>query len=101
MVSQEHDRHLRQVLRRSHERGVKLKRDKLEVGVTQAKYFGHMLTSEGVRPDPDKISAIENPKRQIRARNIPWNGYLAKFAPNLSAITSSLRMLLTKDTLLS
>ena len=62
MVSQEHDRHLCQVLRRSHERGVKLKRDKLEVGVTQAKYFGHMLTSEGVRPDPDKISAIENMK---------------------------------------
>ena len=55
---EEHDRHLRQVLRRSHERGVKMNRDKLEVGVTQVKYFGHTLTSEGVRPDPNKVSAI-------------------------------------------
>ena len=50
------------MLRRSRERGVKLNRDKLKVGFTQVKYFGHMLTSEGVRPDPDKISAIENMK---------------------------------------
>ena len=37
----------------SRERGVKLNRDTLEVGVTHVRYFGHMLTSEGVRTDPD------------------------------------------------
>ena len=102
---EEHDKHLSQVLRRSRERGVKLNRDKLEVGVTQVKYFGHMLTSEGVRPDPDKVSAIESmkpPKDKSQLETfLGMVTYLAKCAQNLSEITSPLRMLLTKDTLFS
>ena len=93
------------MLRRSRERGVKLNRDKLEVGVTQVKYFGHMLTSEGVRPDPDKASAIESmkpPKDKSELETfLGMVTYLAKCAQNLSEITSPLRMLLTKDTLFS
>lgn len=55
---EEHDRNLRKVLIRSKERGVKLNKDKLEVGVTNVKYFGHLLTPEGVGSDSDKVSAV-------------------------------------------
>ena len=93
------------MLRRSRERGVKLNRDKLEVGVTQVKYFGHMLISEGVSPDPDKASAIESmkpPKDKSELETfLGMVTYLAKFAPNLSETTCPLRILLTKDTLFS
>lgn len=55
---EEHSRNLRKVLKRSKERGVKLNKDELEVGVTKVKYFGHLLALEGVGPDPDKVSAV-------------------------------------------
>eukprot|EP00105_Crassostrea_gigas_P044027 XP_019928175.1 PREDICTED: uncharacterized protein K02A2.6-like [Crassostrea gigas] len=100
---EEHDRNLRKVLIRSKERGVKLNKDKLEVGVTKVKYFGHLLTSEGVGPDPDKVSAVREmkpPKDKSELETfLGMVTYLAKFAPNLSEITSPLRNLLAKDVL--
>lgn len=92
---EEHDRNLRKVLIRSKERGVKLNKDKLEVGVTKVKYFGHLLTSEGVGPDPDKVSAVREMKPTKDKSEIEtflgMVTYLAKFAPNMSEITSPLR----------
>ena len=98
---EEHDRILRSVLTRSQEKGIKLNKDKLEVGVTRVKYFGHLLTTDGVGPDPDKVSAIiemkpPNNKSELETL-LGMVTYLAKFAPNLSEITSPLRTLLVKD----
>ena len=100
---QEHDENLRRALLRSRERGLKLNRDKLEVGVTKVKYFGHTLTAKGLEPDPDKVSAIHAMKPPTNKSELEtllgMVTYLAKFAPNLSEITSPLRSLLTKDVL--
>lgn len=100
---EEHDRNLHKVLIRSKERCVKLNKDKLEVGVTKVKYFGHLLTSEGVGPDPDKVSAVREmkpPKDKSELETfLGMVTYLAKFAPNMSEITSPLRNLLAKDIL--
>lgn len=41
------------VLIRSEERYVKLNKDKLKTAVTKVKYFGHLITLEGVGPDLD------------------------------------------------
>lgn len=82
---EEHDRNLRKVLIRSKERCVKINKDKLEVGVTKVKYFGHLLTSEGVGPDPDKVSAVREmkpPKDKSELETfLGMVTYLAKFAP--------------------
>ncbi|XP_048236731.1 uncharacterized protein K02A2.6-like [Haliotis rufescens] len=98
---EEHDHNLRNMLSRSRDKGIKLNEEKLEVGVTEIQYFGHILSAEGLRPDPAKVSAIcsMNPPRDRSELEtiLGTVNYLAKFAPNLSQITSPLRQLLPKD----
>ena len=45
----EHDQNLRKVLTRAHERGIKLNADKLKIGVTEVRYFGNILTQNGLK----------------------------------------------------
>jgi hypothetical protein len=52
-TQKEHDNNLRAVLERSREKGVKLNEDKLEVGVSELEYFGHIVTSIPLRPSKD------------------------------------------------
>ena len=98
---EEHDRNLRKVLETSRKKGIKLNRDKLEVGVTEVTYFGHVLTSEGVKADPNKVKAISDmppPTNKSELQTVlGMINYMSKFAPNLAEITSPMRSLLNKD----
>ena len=51
----EHDENLRKALDRAQERNLKLNADKLTVGVQEVEYFGHLVISEGLNPDPAKL----------------------------------------------
>ena len=64
-------------------------------------YIGHVLTPDGLKPDPSKVKAIvEMPtpsdKKAVQ-RVLGMITYLAKFLPNLSDVTEPLRRLLDKD----
>ncbi|VDI25346.1 Hypothetical predicted protein [Mytilus galloprovincialis] len=54
----DHDRKLKALLDRCRERNIKINRDKLVLRATEMPYIGHLLTAEGVKPDPEKIAAI-------------------------------------------
>ena len=45
----EHDQNLRKNLTRAHERGIKLNVDKVKIGVTEVRYFGNILTQNGLK----------------------------------------------------
>ena len=66
----------------------------------EVKYLGHLITSEGVRPDPEKISDIlDMPDPQDKAgvqRLLGSLTYLGKFIPNLASLTDPIRQLLNK-----
>ena len=53
-----HDYHLIQVLNKCHEIGLKLNPDKCIFKSTQELFFGHLVTSDGLKLDPSKINAI-------------------------------------------
>ncbi|VDH89666.1 Hypothetical predicted protein [Mytilus galloprovincialis] len=97
----EHDSNLRRVLQISREKDMKLNDDKLEVGVTEVTYFGHVITSSGLRADPHKVQAISDmppPSNKAEVQTIlGMVNYLSKFAPNLAEITSPMRAILNKD----
>ena len=97
----EHDENLRAVLTRARTAGIKLNADKLFVGLTEVPYFGHLLSVDGLKPDPCKLAAIkdmEPPKNKSELETIlGMVNYLAKFSPNLSTITAPMRQLLSKD----
>ncbi|XP_053388481.1 uncharacterized protein K02A2.6-like [Mercenaria mercenaria] len=98
---EEHDANLRAVLQRSLEQGIRLNPDKLEVGQSQISYFGHVISKQGLSPDPDKVSAIREmpiPENRSQLETVlGMSQYLARYAPRLSEVTLPLRELLAKD----
>ena len=51
---------LEEVLKRLHGAGLKLKPQKCELLQKEVKYLGHIVNSEGIATDPDKIEAIKS-----------------------------------------
>lgn len=72
--------------------------DKVRLAVDNVKYLGHILSTTGLLPDPDKVSAIVNfpePKnKEELARVLGMATYLMKFVPNFSKLISPLRELM-------
>jgi hypothetical protein len=64
-------------------------------------YLGHVVTSEGVKPDPQKVKAIKEfsiPKNTTDVKSfLGLAGYYQKFIPQCSKIVKPLNDLLKKD----
>ena len=94
----EHDENLRKFFKRASKCELKLNKKKCRFHMTELPYIGHVLTSEGVKPDPKKVSAIkdmEAPRISEDVRRFLGHvNYMAKFMPNLSAESEPLRRLL-------
>ena len=84
----EHDDNLRKCLKRARECGLKLNKRKCRFHMRELPYIGHILTSEGVKPDL-KVCAIRNMEAPMNSeevrRFLGHVNYIAKFMPNLSA----------------
>lgn len=57
---EEHEIHLRQVLERLRDHGAVLNTCKSVFGVSEIEFLGYLITAEGTRPTPEKVSAIQN-----------------------------------------
>ncbi|GFQ71511.1 retrovirus-related Pol polyprotein from transposon 17.6 [Trichonephila clavata] len=96
---EEHCRLLRRTLLKA--RKANLKFNELKTQLSQTNYLDHVLSDEGIKPDPKKIRAIEqfatpNCKEDLQ-RFLGVVTYLAKFTPHLSNLTHNLRQLLKRD----
>lgn len=89
------------LLRRCQQRSIILNPDKFEYGVPSVPFIGHLLTPNGVKPDPEKVSAITKmptPTDVAAVRRFCGTvNYLAKFLPNLSCVVKPLTNLTCKD----
>ena len=54
------DDKLRRVLDKSREVGLKFNPKKVKLRVPEVSYAGHLFSSEGLKPDPEKIRAIND-----------------------------------------
>ena len=99
--TEQHDVRLRQLLDRCRERRLKLNKDKFHFRVSEVRYVGHVLSADGVKPDPLKVEAIKAmPPPGDRGELQRFLGvvtYLSKFIPNMSQKSAPLRQLLQKD----
>ena len=97
---EEHDSRLTAVLQRIQEEGLTLNQKKCKFSKNQVKFLGQMVDQEGVRPDPDKVSAIMNVRTPTRIgdirRFLGMGNQLEKFSPNLAEKTKPFRDLLSK-----
>ena len=98
---EDHDKNLIALLKRCREKNIKLNPKKLQLRKQEVPYIGHLLTSDGLKPNPNKVKAIvEMPTpadKQSLQRLLGMITYLSKFLPNLSVVTEPLRRLLDKD----
>ena len=58
-TSEDHLQHLRLAFEHFREANLKLKSKKCHLGQKKVKYLGHVISKDGIRPDPEKISAIK------------------------------------------
>ena len=72
--TEHHDAVLRQVIERATSYNLKLNHQKCLIKQPAVPYIGHLLTSEGLKPDPSKVAAVRampTPKKQRRCQTIP------------------------------
>ena len=97
----EHDRNLLKVLDRIREINLKLKWDKCKFKVNEVGYVGHLLTAEGLKPDPEKVRAIVEMKIPENVKDLQrflgMVRYLSKFVPRLSELALPLQHPLHAD----
>ena len=96
-----HDQNLKAFLRRARERNLTLSSEKLKLRQSQVPFIGHLLTAEGLKPDPSKVQAIvDYPVPTNLAELKTFLGmvqYLAKFCQHLSTASQDLRQLEKKE----
>lgn len=97
----EHDRNVRMVLNRLVDIRLRLSMHKCQFRVNKVKYIGHLLTSEGLCPDQEKVDAIvQMPEPQNVSDLLRFLGmvkFLQKFIQHLSSKAAPLNELLKKD----
>ena len=97
----EHNFRLEQVLKRSRKVGLKLNLSKMKIMTTEVPYIGHILTANGLKPDPSKVQAVEEmpspADKPALLRFLGMVNYMSKFIPSLAELTQPLRELLHKD----
>lgn len=98
---QDHNMKLKEVFDRLSQHNLKLQPDKCEFLKKEVMYLGHLITQNGVKPDPKKIEAIQNypiPKtpKDIKAF-LGLAGYYRRFIENFSKLSQPLTKLLKKD----
>jgi hypothetical protein len=98
---EEHVRHIRQVLERLAKAGIYAKLAKCQFGVEELKFLGHIVGKEGMKPDPEKTTAVEKmpvPKdAKGVSRFLGMAGFYRKYIRNFSSRTINLRELTRKE----
>ena len=97
----DHDRNLKRFLQRCRQNGNKLNKLKLKFECTEFPYLRHLVTKEGLKPDPDMIKAVQEmlqpDNNKALRRSCGFVNYLAKFMPKLSKVMEPIRNLTCKE----
>lgn len=96
-----HDQVLRQVLERAQSYNLKLNFDKVKIRKTEVSYVGHVISANGLKPDPNKVKAVidmppPDSKEAVR-RFLGFIQYLSKFLPMLAEVEVPPRELTRND----
>lgn len=97
---QEHMNNLEKVFQRLRESNFKIQMDKSEFLKLETAYLGHIISRDGIKPNPEKISAIKKypiPKTPKEIKQfLGLLGYYRKFIPDFARITKPLTQCLKK-----
>lgn len=96
-----HIQSLTEVARRLRLANLSINLDKSKFCLRELPYLGYIISSDGLRPNPDRVSAIINYERptSLRAlrRFLGMSNYYRRFIPRFSEISAPLTNLLRKN----
>ena len=97
----DHLKHLRQVFDKFREANLKLKPKKCAFAKDKIKYLGHIVSSDGIATDPDKIKVVREypkPKTVSEVRSfLGFTGYYRRYIKDCSKIAHPLTALTRKN----
>lgn len=97
---QEHIENLNRIFKALEKVNLKIQLDKSEFLKTEVAFLGHIVTDQGVKPNPDKIHAIQHwpiPKNQKELKSfLGILGYYRRFVRDFAKITKPLTAQLRK-----
>ncbi|KAK7099536.1 hypothetical protein V1264_003664 [Littorina saxatilis] len=98
----DHDRALDETLKRLHQAGLTVHRQKCEFNKDEIEFFGFIFSAAGLRPDPKKVQALHDMPRPQNASEVrSFLGmvqYSSRFINNFATITEPLRSLTKQNT---
>lgn len=98
---EEHNRSLRNVLKKLQQTGITLNKDKSIFSVKTVKFLGHNISPEGISVDPDRITAITKMQAPSNVKELQrflgMINFIGRSIPNRSTICEPLNILLKQD----
>lgn len=99
---EEHERRIDELMDRLRKANLRLQSEKCDFLRPEVNYLGHIISREGLKPNPDKIEAVKKfptPKKQRNIREfLGLTGYYRRFIKNFSGIAKPFTHLLENDT---
>ena len=100
-ATHDHNKKLKQFLQCCRDRGVKLNKNKLKLKCEEITYLGHLIAKDGLKPDPEKIEAIQKMPKPTNGKAVRqfcgFVNYLSKFLPRLAETLGPIQQLTRKD----
>ena len=97
----DHDANLKSVMERALETGLCFSADKCKIRCTEIPFFGHIISSSGLRPDPQKVEAISSMDPSTSLADLQtFPGmiqFLSRYLPNLASHSATLWDLTKRD----
>ena len=73
----DHNNKLIALMKRCRDVGIRLNPDKMILRPIHAPFLGHIITADGLKPDPDKVKAIDDMLRPIDIEGVQrFNGFV-------------------------
>ncbi len=99
---QEHVQHVRRVLQRLLENGLFVKAEKCDFHAQSVSFLGYIISSEGMRMDPDKVKAVMDwpspDSRKALQRFLGFANFYRRFIRNFSQLAAPLTALTSPRT---
>lgn len=96
-----HNKNLIDIFLRLRKVNLKLNPAKCNFLKKEVLYLGHVVSAEGIKPDPDKIRVVKDYPQPLNSdevrRFVAFTNYYRKFIPNFAQITAPLNSLCKKN----
>ena len=80
---------------------MKLHPDKCEFASPKVHYLGHVITAEGILPNPDKVKAVKDFRNPTNVKEVPeflgLAGHYRRFVPNFARVAGPLHSLTKQE----